>query len=145
MTGNLARILLTGSRTWPDVPLLEATLLGVWHDAIQDAYDGILLTHGDCPDGADAMGDAWAIRHGVPRDPHAADWEGPCASDCRPGHRRPRRGTTYCPMAGHRRNQHMVDLHPKLVVAAHHAGSRGTADCIRRAKQASIPVLVLTA
>jgi hypothetical protein len=48
-------------------------------------------------------------------------------------------------MAGHRRNQHMVDLRPKLVVAAHHAGSRGTADCIRRARQASIPVLVLTA
>ena len=76
------RILLTGSRTWPDIPLLEATLLNVWHDAIQDAYDGILLTHGACPDGADAMGDAWAVRHGVPRDPHAADWEGPCASCC---------------------------------------------------------------
>lgn len=142
---NLARILLTGSRSWPDVPLLEATLLDVWHDATQLGYDGILLTHGACPDGADAQGDAWAERNGVPRDPHRADWEGPCGPGCQPGHRKPRRGSDYCPRAGHRRNQNMVDLRPLLVVAAHHRGSRGTADCLRRAARAGIPVRTITA
>lgn len=143
---NLARILLTGSRTWPDPPRLEDTLLDVWHDATQTGYDGILLTHGDADHGADPIGDAWAVHHGVPRDPHPADWAGPCADTCPPGHRRRnRRGDDYCPLAGHRRNQHMVDLRPRLVVAAHHRGSRGTADCIRRARTAGIPIRTITA
>jgi hypothetical protein len=145
MTANLARILLTGSRSWTDTQLLEDTLLQIWHDALALGYDGILLTHGACPDGADHQGNIWATRNSVPTDPHPADWEGPCGTECRPGHRRPRRGTTYCPLAGHRRNQTMVDLKPVLVVAAHRDGSRGTADCLRRAKKAGIPTLVLAA
>jgi DNA-binding MurR/RpiR family transcriptional regulator len=39
----------------------------------------------------------------------------------------------------------MVDEQPLLFVAAHHRGSSGTADCIRRARAANIPVLTLTA
>jgi hypothetical protein len=141
-----ARILLTGSRTWTDRVRLEATLMDVWHDATQNGYTTILLTHGACPEGADAMGDEWAYANGAPQDPRPADWTGPCAPDCQPGHRRRRRdGTDYCPLAGHRRNQLMVDLQPQLVVAAHRGDSRGTADCIRRAETAGIPVHRLTA
>jgi hypothetical protein len=119
--------------------------MDVWHDATQLGYDGILLMHGDCEDGADALGDLWAAGNGVPRDPHPADWPGPCAADCRPGHRRTSRGRDYCPVAGHRRNQEMVDLEPVLFVAAHHQNSNGTADCIRRATKAGIPVRRITA
>ena len=144
-TPNLALILLTGSRSWPNPQLLADTLMDVWHDATQLGYDGILLMHGDCEDGADALGDLWAIGHGVPRDPHPADWSGPCARDCQPGHRRRGRRGEYCPMAGHRRNQDMVDLEPLLVVAFHHANSTGTADCIRRAEKVGIPVRRITA
>ncbi|MGV2914773.1 SLOG family protein [Streptomyces alfalfae] len=143
---RFALILLTGSRTWPDPQLLEDTLLTVWHDALQDGYDGIELMHGDADEGADALGDAWAIHNGVPVRRRPADWDGPCASDCRPGHRRRnRRGLDYCPQAGHRRNQQMVDERPDLVVVAHHNNSRGTADCMRRAAAAGIPVLRITA
>jgi len=141
---RLALVLLTGSRSWPDPQLLEDTLLDVWHDALQDGYDGIELMHGHARDGADAIGDAWAIRHGVPYRRRPADWNGPCAPTCPPGHRRTnRRGAEYCPLAGHRRNQQMVDEGPLLVVAAHHNRSTGTADCIRRAEAAGIPVLTL--
>lgn len=144
MTG-LALIGLTGSRKWPDIPLLEDTLLNVWHDALQLGYTGIELMHG-CADGADTIGDQWAIANGILRRRRPADWDGPCAPDCRPGHRRRnRRGTDYCPMAGHRRNQQMVDERPVLFVAAHHANSSGTADCLRRARKAGIPDLTLTA
>jgi hypothetical protein len=145
-TAHLALILLTGSRSWPDPQLLEDMLLDVWHDALQNGYDGIELMHGHATDGADAIGDAWAIRHHVPYRRRPADWNGPCAPTCPPGHRRiNRRGLEYCPLAGHRRNQQMVDEHPVLVVAAHHAKSTGTADAMRRAKAAGIPVHRITA
>lgn len=143
---RLALILLTGSRRWPDPQLLEDTLLGVWHDALADGFTGIELMHGHAEDGADAIGDTWAIHHGVPYRRRPADWDSPCPSSCPRGHRRRnRRGSEYCPLAGHRRNQQMVDEQPILVVAAHHANSTGTADCIRRARAAGIPVHTITA
>jgi hypothetical protein len=143
---RLALVLLTGSRSWPDPQLLEDTLLDVWHDAVQDGWDGIELMHGHADRGADAIGDAWAIRNGVAYRRRPADWSGPCAATCPPGHRRRnRRGAEYCPLAGHRRNQQMVDEQPILVVAASHNRSSGTADCARRAEAASIPVYPITA
>jgi hypothetical protein len=148
MTGTrrLALILLTGSRSWPDPQRLEDTLLQAWHDALEGGWDGIELMHGHADRGADAIGDAWAVRHGVPYRRRPADWTGPCADACPPGHRRiNRRGHSYCPLAGHRRNQQMVDEHPLLVIAAHHQGSTGTADCMRRARAAGIPLLTLAA
>lgn len=141
----LALIGLTGSRSWSDVRLLEDTLLLVWHDALQVGYTGIELMHG-CAEGADTLGDEWAIANGILRRRRPADWEGPCGPECQPGHRRRnRRGTEYCPLAGHRRNQKMVDEGPVLFVAAHRAGSTGTADCLRRARAAGIPDLTLAA
>jgi hypothetical protein len=143
---QLALIGLTGSRTWPDPGLLETTLLLVWHEALEVGYSGIELIHGDCQDGADAMGDAWAIRHHVPRRRRPADWEGPCGPECQPGHRRAKAGgRTYCPVAGHRRNQAIIDELPLLLVAAQVGKSSGTADCMRRAKKAGIPIHRITA
>lgn len=142
---NLALIGLTGSRRWPDPRPLEDTLMDVWHDALELGYDGISLIHGDA-DGADTIGDNWARRQRVPVRALPADWEGPCGPECQPGHRRRKRnGRTYCPLAGHRRNQRIVDERPVLMVAAHHNGSTGTADCVRRAEAAGIPVHRITA
>jgi hypothetical protein len=136
---------LTGSRAWTDVRLLEDTLLLVWHDALEADYTGIELMHG-CADGADTIGDHWAISNGIPCRRRPADWDGPCGLECQPGHRRRnRRGTWYCPLAGHRRNQQMVDEGPALFVGASRANSSGTADCLRRAKAAGIPTLTITA
>lgn len=140
MSEGLALIGLTGSRKYPHRGRLEDTLLEAWHDALQNGYTGIELMQG-CAEGADTMGDQWAKRNGILVRERPADWEGPCGSDCKPGHRRRnRRGIEYCPLAGHRRNQSMVDERPLLFVAAHHNGSTGTADCIRRAETAGIPV-----
>lgn len=142
---SLALIGLTGSRRWPDVPLLETTLYLAWHDALEIGYTGIELMYG-CADGADTIGDEWATANGILRRRRPADWEGPCAPECQPGHRRRnRRGTEYCPLAGHRRNQGMVDEKPLLFVAASYQNSSGTADCARRAKKAGIPVHTITA
>ncbi|MEU5043239.1 SLOG family protein [Streptomyces griseorubiginosus] len=156
MTHALALIGLTGSRFYPHRGRLEDTLLDVWHDALQVGYTGIELMQG-CAEGADTIGRDWAVHNGILVRDRAADWEGPCAPDCRPGHRRTRRGgATFCPQAGHRRNQGMVDEQPVLFVAApayctlprcrsarpHY--SHGTADCIRRAEAAGIPVHKIT-
>lgn len=149
---SLALIGLTGSRSWIDVRLLEDTLLGVWHDALQIGCTGIELMHG-CAEGADTIGGQWAIRNGILVRERPADWEAPCGTECRPGHRRTnRRGIEFCPQAGHRRNQRMVDEKPVLFVAAvmpctlpKCAGkpahdSHGATDCARRAVAAGIPV-----
>lgn len=153
---NLALVGFTGSRIWPDPSLLENTLLDVWHDALENGYDGIEMMHGDA-DGADSICDAWAERHGVPRRRRPADWEGPCVPECQPGHRRRRRdGSDWCPLAGHRRNQQMVDERPILFTAfiapctapkcagKKPHGSHGASDCLRRAAAAGIPVRTVT-
>ena len=138
----LALVLALGSRRWTDVPTIHDVLLDTWHDARQDGYCGIEVLEGGA-DGADTMSGDWAKAHledGVGHETLNADWDH-CAPDCKPVHRRVRRnGTSYCPTAGHRRNQQMVDRGPLIAVAFNRAGSTGTADCIRRAKAAGIPV-----
>lgn len=137
------RILVTGSRGWLHFALVANALLDAWHDALQDGADGIVVVHGGAP-GADTIAAHWAAdhaRHGVTQERHRADWTGPCPDTCPPGHRKQRRdGTDYCPFAGHRRNQHMVDLGADLALAFHLNNSTGTADCIRRASAAGIPL-----
>ncbi|CAM5496160.1 MULTISPECIES: DUF2493 domain-containing protein [Streptomyces] len=135
-----ARILITGSRSWPDPQLLADTLLDIWHDATQNSHQDIVIVHGGA-DGADTLARLWAEGHGLEHEQHTAAWTCPCADTCPPGHRRQRRdGTEYCPLAGHRRNQHMVDLGADLCLAFHHNHSTGTADCMRRATAAGIPI-----
>lgn len=141
-----ARVIVTGSRVWSDADAIGAALLEAWHDACQVGHDGIVVVHGAAP-GADSLADLWAIGHrglGVDRDPYPADWSqcGPeCRPECRPGHRRERRGGgEYCPTAGHRRNQAMVDAGALLCLAFPIGESTGTRDCMRRAVAAGIPV-----
>jgi hypothetical protein len=142
VSGRLLRVLVTGSRSWTDAELLHAALLECWFDAMQLGADGITVVHGGAP-GADTLADLWAVGHqglGVVSEPHPAVWA-ECAADCQPGHRRRRRdGTEYCPTAGHRRNQLMVDLGAAVCVAFPTTGSTGTWDCVRRAERAGIDV-----
>jgi hypothetical protein len=138
---SLLMILGTGSREFTDVELLDVTLMDCWHDAVQLGYDGIEVREGEA-DGADTLLREWAEAHGVPVDRVPADWEH-CAPSCRPGHRKQRRdGTEYCPTAGHRRNQEMVDRGAGLAVGLLVEGlpCRGTRNCLERAERAGIPV-----
>lgn len=62
-------------------------------------------------------------------------------------HLRTRNGRTYCPFAGHRRNQRMLDEHPEAAAAvcfpAVGSGVKsGTGDFIDRAIKAGLPVQV---
>lgn len=151
------RLLVTGSRFYPDAEGLEEELELAWHEATEaNGLVEFVLVHGDCPTGADAITQAWAERnrpYGVRAERHPAEWD-VCGFECppTPQHRRPRRpgdiyhpGTadTWCPGAGPRRNAAMAALGANLCLAALHGPAIGTRDCIRHARSAGIPVRVL--
>lgn len=89
------RLLGTGSRGWTDIDRLHSALESIRSAYCQDRP--LIVVHGDCPDGADAMMKAWALGFkgdGVFQEAHPADTGkfGPW------------------PGAGPRRNAHMVTL-----------------------------------
>jgi hypothetical protein len=136
------RVLVTGDRRWTDHRLIIETL-----DALHAEEPITLLIEG-CATGADRLAGAhppvyaegnpeypdveppgWAWYRGVPGAHYPADW------------RRYGRG------AGPIRNQQMLDAGRPDRVVAFHANldaSRGTADMVRRAIKAGIPVWLAT-
>lgn len=115
------RVLITGSRDWSDTAALRAVL-----DELLAEHHGLVLVHGGCPRGADALADRWARDH--PRevlvDRYPANWG------------------RYGRAAGLRRNGDMVRAGADLCVAffVPGAGNRGTAHCAKLARRAGITV-----
>lgn len=146
------RVLITGSREWPKHVsfIVDGILNGEWLNAsLHDT--SLVVVHGNCPSGADSDANRWAqlwqnkyMDHApVTNEPHPANWSRQCDQDCRHATRM-RDGQPYCPMAGHLRNQEMVDAgadicHAFIVEGA--GRSRGTRDCVTRARAAGIPVM----
>jgi hypothetical protein len=117
------RVLVTGSRHWTSGTAVDDALLRAKIDLVGD--DGCLtVVHGDCPTGADAFAKLWASGiSGVSDEPHPADW------------------AAHGRAAGPIRNQEMVDLGAAVCLAFPMPQSRGTRDCMRRARAAGIPVV----
>jgi len=139
MRSDYLRVLVCGGRDYNDAATVYDVLSSIHISEV--AHGGAL--------GADKLADDWARQHWqtVSRRVYPADWNGPCDSSCRSGHRRyrdlgrpPQPGDqTYCPNAGPRRNQIMLDnFRPDLVIAF--PGGRGTADMVRRAVAAGVEV-----
>src|ERR1039457_2992517 len=83
------RLLVTGDRTWDDTSAVEHTLAAI----LAHRPEGVLLVHGACPHGADAIASAYAARTpGYRTEAHPANWH--------------RHGRT----ARHLRNAEMVGL-----------------------------------
>jgi predicted Rossmann-fold nucleotide-binding protein len=108
------RILVCGGRHYADAVLVALAL-----DTVQKKYGIDIIIHG-AAGGADALASAWARGHDIPEDRHPADW------------------LRHNRMAGPIRNQAMLETKPDAVVAF--PGGTGTADMIRRAKAAGVPV-----
>jgi hypothetical protein len=105
-----------------DYGLLARTL-----DALVNVSDDNMLgdhctvIHGACPTGADALADRWAVNAWKAIEAFPADW------------------TAHGRAAGPLRNARMIaEGRPDLVLAF--KGGRGTADCVRKARAAGIPV-----
>lgn len=116
------RILVCGSRHWRDRELVEEAL-----DAITAGMTELIIVHGAAR-GADCYADRWAKDHGHDVDPYAVTDE---------------QWTTIGKAAGIIRNARMLrDGRPDLVIAFtdNLRKSRGTADMVRRALDADVPV-----
>lgn len=111
------RILITGSRYRPAIDVYK----------VLDRYKGSVneIVVGDAT-GADEAARTWAVSNGVNLTVHKADWN------------------AYGRSAGPRRNQEMVDAGADLCLAFPMSGSRGTWDCVNRAKKAGIVVTVIS-
>lgn len=121
------RIIVTGSRnwSWDNCGPIYDQLTGVMFSHNRTAQ--MTVVHGDCiMGGADAIAKHWCNFSGARHEPHPAEW------------------FKHGKQAGPIRNQHMVDLGAGLVLAFPLAmgDSRGTRDCIQRARAAGIPVRV---
>lgn len=137
------RILITGSRDWTDVFLIERALMEAFVDLGCDT--STILVEGGAK-GADLLAaELWRgpLRRGVVEE-HPADWEN-CAPWCKLSHRRRRPDADgnmvdYCPSAGIRRNQMMVNLGADVCLAFIKDNSRGASHAAKCAEKAGIPV-----
>ena len=111
------RVLVTGGRDFSNRELLFETL-----DRLHAAHGFTALIHGDA-NGADRLAGEWGAVRGVTVEAHPADWK--------------KHGRSAGPI----RNQKMLEEKPDLVVAF--PGGRGTADMVRRAKQAGLEVVMV--
>jgi ABC-type sugar transport system substrate-binding protein len=111
------RVLVCGDRNWRDRKSIEREL-----SRLDPKWT--LVVHGACR-GADQMAEEVCRTLGIRTEAHPADW-------------------SQGPSAGPRRNQEMLNSGVDRVLAFHSniAGSKGTADMVRRARAAGIPVTV---
>ena len=122
-------ILVTGSRTWTDRKVFWDALDQAFAEAAVSMKGDddwrVVIRHGANPRGADDLAAWWVgIRKmtwgdNIAEDPRPADWLAPCRETCKPGHRRPRPGTsvTECPAAGPYRNADMVGPDVRVTLA----------------------------
>jgi hypothetical protein len=121
--GQPFRLLVTGSRTWHDVPAIEQALAAI----LARHLEGVLLVHGACSCGADAIATAYAARTpGYQVEAHPARWR------------------RYGQAAGYRRNAEMIALGADGCVAFIRDRSPGSTSTVRLAQAAGIPVWLHT-
>jgi len=116
--GGRFRVLVTGSRTWTRAAAVVAALdvLHAEHGA------ALVVVHGACPRGADAIAEAWCRRRRAPVERYPADWS-------------TGRG------AGMARNAAMVATRPDLCLAFIHDRSPGATHCAELAEAAGVPTI----
>ncbi|MFF4403662.1 SLOG family protein [Streptomyces sp. NPDC001404] len=119
------RVIVTGSRDWPDSRRVRA--------ALNDVFDGLqpgqtlTVVHGACNTGADMHAHMWCVERQhlddpVVEEPHPADW------------------ALHGKAAGPIRNERMVRLGADMVLAFARDASRGASHAEALACAAGIPV-----
>ena len=113
------RVLVCGGRDFSDRELISRTLAPYKPTPVNSVCEHKLILGGAT--GADSLAYEWAEVFGVPFRLFPADWK------------------THGRAAGPIRNQRMLDEgKPDLVIAF--PGGKGTADMVRRARKAGVPV-----
>lgn len=114
----MKRLLVTGSRDWTDVDVIELALAEAWKALDYD----VVLIHGACPHGADAIAAELWLCQGFDVEAHPADWG------------------QYGRRAGFKRNADMVGLGADLCLAFIKNESRGATMTADLSDRAGIPV-----
>ena len=125
------KILVTGSREWADEKAIEREF--------RKLPQGTTIVHGACPTGADSIADKLAMKFGFQIRRYPADWDGE------------REATGSPKAAGPKRNSKMIREEHKsgdpiafaLAFTPDLSRSRGTKDCVERAKKAGIRVQIV--
>lgn len=121
----MMRVLVCGGRDFADRDAVFRALDGLTGDVTDEHPLGTIpltIIHGSCRTGADLWADEWAVVNWASIKEFPADWE---------AHGR---------AAGPIRNARMLaEGRPDLVLAF--PGGRGTADMVRKAKAAGVPVV----
>lgn len=119
----MLKILVTGSRDWTNVSIIEKALLDAWASLGNEA--DTLLVQGECHlGGADLIAKNIWESWGMPVKGFPAEFD----SNGR--------------VLGPKRNAEMVAFGADICLAFPLKTSRGTWNCIRLAKEAGIPVLI---
>jgi len=103
------KTIIAGSRSITDPRIVEVVIA-------RSGFEITEVVSGRAP-GVDTLGEEWAKAHGIRVEPFPALW---------------RVRGAYNPLAGHERNQRMVNYADALI-AIHDGISPGTLDCLRRA------------
>lgn len=120
----MKRIMVTGSRNWPETPGGSGIIRTALGAEIYDVHDTELIS-GRCPTGADKIAeDWWAIMAGPDINLQF-----------------PARWSVLGLRAGHVRNEQMIAMMPDIVLAFMVGQTSGTQDAINLAREAGIPVI----
>lgn len=143
-TPSTGRFAVTGSRHWPEEEWrIVMRAMGEVAYMMRAAGFEPDLGEGCCSTGLDNLAERlWRYWEREPRH-FPALWEA-CDASCPPyPHRRMRRRsqTSYCPLAGFRRNGQMLDWEPDVLLAFPLGESPGTRDCMKQAQARGIPVI----
>lgn len=109
------RVVVTGGRAYQYRDKVNRTL-----SKVRVKYPGLVIVHGDCPTGADRFAQEWCEVNAISFQRMPANWE------------------KHGKGAGPLRNSLMIYSKPYAVIAF--PGGTGTADCVKKARAAGIPV-----
>ena len=115
----MTRVLVCGGRSYDNREAV-AVALHPYRPPFRDRVENVII-HGGA-EGADELADDWARQNTVQREVYRPDWR------------------QHGRAAGPLRNARMIaEGKPDIVIAF--PGGKGTADCIRKARAAGIPVI----
>lgn len=144
-TPSTGRFAVSGSRNWPEEEWrVVMRAIGDVAYTMRKAGFEPELCEGCCPTGIDNLAERlWRYWGREPKH-FPANWDA-CGPSCPPTPHRRARGrsqTSYCPLAGFRRNGELVGSGVDVLIAFPLGRSPGTRDAMRKAKALNVPVLV---